>query len=42
MLEVKLEQYSGRHKLYKNTDLKIKPGVTVLIGPNRSWKILCL
>lgn len=42
MLEIKLEQYSGRTKLYKNTDLKIKPGVTVLLGPNRNWKNVCM
>ncbi len=42
MLEIKLEQYSGRTKLYENPNLKIKPGVTVLIGPNRNWKIIRL
>lgn len=42
MLEIKLEQYSGRTKLYKNTDLKIKPGVTVLLGPNRNWENICM
>lgn len=42
MLEVKLEQYSERIKLYENPNLKIKSGVTVLIGPNRNWKIVCL
>ena len=42
MLEIELEQYSGRTKLYKNTHLKIEPGVTVLLGPNRNWKILCM
>ncbi|MBQ2639145.1 MAG: hypothetical protein IJF92_00045 [Bacilli bacterium] len=35
-LEMKLDQYSGRRKLYKNTDLKIEPGITILIGKNRN------
>lgn len=42
MLELKLEQVTEKHQLYKNTDLKINPGVTVLIGPNGSGKSYCL
>lgn len=37
MLEIKLEQISSKDILYENIDLKINPGVTVLIGKNRSW-----
>ncbi len=37
MLEIELNQFSDRKKLYKNTDLKINEGITVLIGPNRMW-----
>ena len=40
MLEVKLNQYEGDKILYENIDLKINPGVTVLIGPNRNWQDL--
>ena len=42
MLEIELNQFSDRKKLYKNTDLKINEGITVLIGPNRMRQNLCL
>lgn len=41
MLELKLDQYSGKRKLYQNTDLKINEGITVLIGNNGTGKTYC-
>lgn len=35
MLKLKLEQPSDKYKLYSKTDLKLEPGITILIGPNR-------
>ncbi len=42
MLEIKLEQVSERRKLYENTDLKIEPGINILIGNNGAGKTYCL
>ena len=35
MLKLKLEQPEEKRKLYSKTDLKLEPGITILIGPNR-------
>lgn len=35
MLKIKLEQPEEKRKLYSKTDLKLEPGITMLIGPNR-------
>lgn len=42
MIEVELKYYSSTKKLYENTTLSINPGVTVLIGKNRSWENLLM
>lgn len=42
MLDLELKQVSERWKLYKNTKLKINPGITILFGKNGSGKTYCL
>lgn len=41
-LDIELQQVTERKKLYKNTNLKIKQGITILIGNNGSGKTYCL